>query len=235
MTAHPTVNVHLAALEFDAQDPSRLAAFWAALLHRDPVGAILPALTVTDFDVRFVAETHPKTERHRMHFDLASSSLDDQQGSVEKALSLGATQLDVGQRPDERHVVLADPEDNEFCIVEADNRFLADTARLGAVAGEGMPIVGYFWSQALSWPLVWDQDEETAIQAPTGGPKISWGGPPVPSKTERNRLRWVLTAEDLPTQIERLYRLGATVLNRTSHRADLTDPEGNEFSVELAS
>ncbi len=32
------------------------------------------------------------------------------------ALGLGAGHLDVGQRPEEGHVVLADPDGNEFCV-----------------------------------------------------------------------------------------------------------------------
>jgi hypothetical protein len=33
------------------------------------------------------------------------------------SLALGGSHLDVGQRPEERHVVLADPDGNEFCLV----------------------------------------------------------------------------------------------------------------------
>lgn len=43
-----------------------------------------------------------------------------------------------------------------------------------------------FWSEALGWPLVWDQDEETAIQSPHGGTKVAWGGPPVAPKVSRS-------------------------------------------------
>ena len=32
-------------------------------------------------------------------------------------------------------------------------------------ACDGSRAVGYFWSAALGWPLVWDQDGETAIRA----------------------------------------------------------------------
>ena len=39
--------------------------------------------------------------------------------------------------------------------------------------------VGLFWSEALGWPLVWDQNEQTAIQSPHGGTKVAWGGPPL--------------------------------------------------------
>ena len=76
-------------------------------------------------------------------------------------------------------MVLADPDGNEFCVIEAGNKFLAGTGFIGALACDGTQEVGYFWSKALRWPLVWDQDQETAIQSPNGGTKITWGGPPV--------------------------------------------------------
>ena len=63
-----------------------------------------------------------------MHVDLTSSSLEDQQRTVARALA---------------------------CV--------------------GSQAVGYFWSEALGWPLVRDQDRETAIRSPHGGPKITWG------------------------------------------------------------
>ena len=74
--------------------------------------------------------------------------------------------------------MLADPEGNEFCVIEPANDFLADCGFVGALACDGSQDVGYFWSEALGWPLVWDQDQETAIRSPHGGPKITWGGPP---------------------------------------------------------
>ena len=113
-----------------------------------------------------------------MHFDLTSTSLEDQQQTVARSLGLGARHIDVGQRPEEGHVVLADPEGNEFCVIEPGNSFLADCGFFGALACDGSQEVGYFWSEALGWPLVWDQDQETAIRSPHGGPKITWGGPP---------------------------------------------------------
>lgn len=226
------VGLSLVALEIDAQDPPRLATFWARMLERtpDPSGSRLPGRLDTDFELRFVPTPASKAGPHRMHLDLTSTSAQDQQRSVDLALSLGGSHLDVGQREEEGHVVLADPEDNEFCVIEADNRFLADTSRIGALAGEGMPAVGYFWAHALGWPLVWDQDEETAIQHPRGGTKITWGGPPVRSKTARSRMRWVLaTGSRLDLQIDRLRALGAKVCSAETDRVELADPEGNEF------
>jgi len=45
--------------------------------------------------------------------------------------------------------VLADPEGNEFCVIEPDNSFLADCGRLGSITCDGTREVGYFWSEAL--------------------------------------------------------------------------------------
>lgn len=231
-TRRNAVSLTLVAMELDAFDPQRLATFWAALLVRtpDPTGSRLAGVVETDFELRFVPTDQPKAVLHRMHFDLTSTTADDQQRTVDLAIGLGARHLDVGQRGDEGHVVLADPEGNEFCVIEAGNRFLADTARIGSLAGDGLAEVGYFWAEALGWPLVWDQDGETAIQHPGGGTKITWGGPPVRPKTGRNRLRWVLvTSRSLDLEIGRLRGLGGEVVQVSADRAELVDPEGNEF------
>jgi len=226
------MTAHLAELEVDALFPRALAEFWSRLLGRDvnPADASLSGGPDPDFTVRFVLTDTPKSVLHRMHFDLTSSSAEDQQRTMNLALELGARHFDVGQRGDEGHVVLADPEDNEFCLIEAGNKFLTDTARIGALAGEGLREVGYFWSRALNWPLVWDQGGETAIQSPRGGTKITWGGPPVAAKQGRNRLRWVIEAGgSLDTEVDRLLEFGAAVVNKDAERVELADPDGNEF------
>jgi glyoxalase superfamily protein len=156
---------------------------------------------------------------------------------VATALGLGAHHIDVGQRPEEGHVVLADPEGNEFCVIEPGNEFLADCGFIGALACDGTREVGYFWSRALGWPLVWDRDQETAIRAPHGGPKITWGGPPLMPKTGRNRLRFDLAPPeggDRWAEIDRLLSLGATRTDLDQGevgRVVLADPDGNEFGV----
>ena len=115
------MNLHLVALEVDAHSPERLAEFWAPILGRqiDASRRTLPGLVSTDFELRFVPESAPKaTARHRMHFDLTSSSPEDQAATVDLAMRTGGHHVDVGQRGDEGHVVLGDPEDNEFCVIE---------------------------------------------------------------------------------------------------------------------
>ncbi|MEU4408016.1 VOC family protein [Streptosporangium sp. NPDC023963] len=232
----------LVALCFDANDPLRLARFWAGVLgwetDDDPHdGITLLPNDDTGFRIRCLATQEKKTGPNRMHFDLTSTSLQDQRQTVARALELGARHIDVGQRPEEDHVVLADPEGNEFCVIEPDNKFLADCGFVGALACDGSQEVGYFWSEALGWPLVWDQDQETAIRSPYGGPKITWGGPPVAPKTGKNRLHFDLAPPahgDQQAEVDRLVSLGATRIDIGRPEAGqvvMADPDGNEFCV----
>ncbi|SOC49171.1 hypothetical protein SAMN05660748_1890 [Blastococcus aggregatus] len=229
----------LVALTVAALDPSALARFWAGLLSRpaadDPRGGVsLLPTDETGFRIRFTPTAEPKTVPNQMHLDLTSSSPEEQQRTVARALELGGRHIDVGQLPEEGHVVLADPEGNEFCVIEPGNAFLAGCGFIGAVASDGTREVGHFWSRALDWPLVWDQDQETAIRSPLGGPKITWGGPPVPPKPPRNRLHLDLVAVgDRDAEVERLVALGATRLDvgREDGGVLLADPDGNEFCL----
>ncbi len=232
----------LVALSFDANDPARLARFWAALLGWESIGepddgiALLPS-DDTGFRVEFYPSNEPKRGQNQSHFDLTSASPADQMQTVERALELGARHIDIGQRPEEGHVVLADPEGNEFCVIGAGNSFLADCGFLGALACDGSQEVGYFWSKALEWPLVWDQDQETAIRSPHGGPKITWGGPPLKPKTGKNRLHFDLAPPsdgDQQAEVERLIALGATHIDIGQGDVSwvvMADPDGNEFCV----
>jgi len=232
----------LFAVCFGASQPLGLAQFWSRVLGweladdpRDGV-ALLPS-DDTGFRIRVIPSQEHKTGQNRMHFDLTSASLEDQQQTVARALALGGQHIDVGQRPEDGHVVLADPEGNEFCVIEPGNNFLADCGFIGALACDGSQEVGYFWSEALGWPLVWDQDQETAIRSPHGGPKFTWGGPPVAPKTGRNRLHFDLAPPahgDLQAEVERLLSLGATRIDTgqgEAGRVAMADPDGNEFCV----
>lgn len=235
------MTTHLHALCFDAHDPQRLAGFWAGMLGRDQVddeqhgfSTLVPG-DDTEFQLIFLPSEEEKRGPNQMHFDLTSTSLEDQQETVAKALGLGARHIDVGQRPEEGHVVLADPEDNEFCVVGPGNQFLAGCGFIGALSSDGTQAVGYFWSEALGWPLVWDQDQETAIQSPVGGTKIAWGGPPVAPKLGKNRLHLDVAADgDQAAEVERLISLGATRVDIGQGDVSwvvMADPDGNEFCV----
>ena len=193
----------------------------------------------TRFQIDFVQVPEPKAAgQNRLHLDLTSASIDDQQESVARLVELGARHIDIGQSPDESHVVLADPEGNEFCIIEPDNKFLAGCGRLGSITCDGTREVGYFWSAALGWPLVWDQDEETAIRAPDGtGPFITWGGGPTDPKIGKNRLHLDIAPYqhiDQQAEVDRLVSLGATRIDIGQGDVSwvvMADPDGNEFCV----
>lgn len=220
-------------MTFDAHDPALLARFWGGLLGREAEGGFLPG-DETQVSLRFVPSATENSGLNRVHLHLTSESVEDQAARVEQALRLGGSHLDVGQLPEERHVVLADPEGNEFCVIPPGNSFLAGCGLLGELACDGTRDVGVFWSAAMEWPLVWDDNEETAIQSPHGGTKVAWGGPPVTPKNGRNRQRFDITPAggDQPAEVDRLISLGAT---RVEVEADgtvmLADPDGNEFRV----
>ncbi len=236
----------LIALCIDANDPRLLARFWATALRWD-VGEEVDGLVElvptdsTTFRIEFAPVPEKKSSQNRIHLDLTTTSIDDQHETVARLLELGAQRIDIGQGADEAHVVLADPEGNEFCIIEPTNNFLSTCERLGAINCEGTQAVGYFWSKALGWPLVWDQNEETAIREPGAtGPLITWSGPPVAPKLRKNRSHLDIAASDggdRTTQlgeVDRLVSLGASRIDIGQGDVGwvvMTDPDGNEFCV----
>jgi catechol 2,3-dioxygenase-like lactoylglutathione lyase family enzyme len=234
------VALRLEAVTFDVADPDAAAAFWAGLLDRpvitEPDGILVPG-DALQVGLRFVpSDTEPVGPR-RLHLHLTSRSPEDQQRTVETALRLGGRHLDVGQRADEHHVVLADPGGNELCVIEPGNNFLAGTGQLGEVTCDGARGVGLFWRDALGWPLVWEENEQTAVQSPLGGTKLSWdpwGGPSVGPKAGRNRQRFDLVAARPTSEAERLISLGATILADLPDGVELADPGGNEFRLRKA-
>ena len=234
---------NLVSLCLDANDPMLLARFWAAALRweitTDSDGDL--GLTPTDgsrFGIIFEPIPEPKVGKNRIHLDLTTTSLDDQNDTVAELLSLGGRHIDIGQSPEEDHVVLADPEGNELCILAPGNNFLAGCGRLGAINCDGLRATGVFWSAALGWPLVWDQDEETAVQAPDRtGSKITWSGPPLLPKHGKNRYHLDIAppaGEDQQAEVERLIGLGASRVDIGQGDVSwvvMADPDGNEFCV----
>ncbi|MDQ3576987.1 MAG: VOC family protein [Actinomycetota bacterium] len=123
------MSVRIAVVAIDARDPARVADFWAAALGWEawadpdwggvslappgsagPSGAAGPSI-----DVVPVPET--KTVKNRLHLDVRADGSTQAQ-EVDRLLSLGATRVDVGQAADASWVVLADPEGNEFCVLQ---------------------------------------------------------------------------------------------------------------------
>ena len=57
----------------------------------------------------------PKAGKNRLHLDIAPPVGGDRRAEVARLSSLGATRVDIGQG-DVSRVVMADPDDNEFCV-----------------------------------------------------------------------------------------------------------------------
>lgn len=224
----------LEAVTFEVANAPTVAAFWAGLLEREVLmesGGALVAGDDTQVGLRFVTSDTDQVGPRRLHLHLTSSSLEDQQRTVETAMRLGGRRIDVGQAPDAGFVVLADPGDNELCVIEPHNNFLAGTGYLGEVTCDGTRDVSLFWCDALDWSLVWDENQETVVQSPLGGTKVSWGGPPVEPKHGRNRQRFDLLTADPSSEAERLFSLGATHRVDLPDGVELADPDGNEFGL----
>jgi catechol 2,3-dioxygenase-like lactoylglutathione lyase family enzyme len=217
----------------DAVRPADVTPFWSSVLalpaETQDSGDVVLRGSRPEQTVWFNTVPEPKSVKNRVHLDLVLPSY----GPL---IDSGGRVLDDHRTARFRWTVLADPEGNELCIIEPGNTFLAGCGRFGSITCDGSPQAGYFWSEALGWPLVWDQDEETAIQSQHGGTKVAWGGPPVASHvaTTRQRFDLVPTAGDQGTEAERLVSLGASRL--TLDEGDnmfvaLADPDGNEFRL----
>ena len=112
-------------LTIDCHDPRALARFWSAALGQ-------PILYESDDEVIVGAGQHTypglcfelvpdaKTVKNRLHIDL---NPDDQRAEVERLMALGARRADIGQG-DVPWVVLADPEGNEFCVLQPHNSLI---------------------------------------------------------------------------------------------------------------
>lgn len=110
---------HLREVVVDVADPNSSGRFYADLLDRplaDRDGRVTVSLCES-VDLVLTPGAAPKAGKNRLHFDLTSTSAAHQRELVDRALSLGASPLDIGQR-DVPWVVLADPAGNEFCVLE---------------------------------------------------------------------------------------------------------------------
>jgi hypothetical protein len=235
----------LLALCIDAGDPLGLARFWSGVLGWEIAGGSRDGVALVPGDeagflIRFLPAQEREPGLSPGHLHLTSTSLEDQQHTVARLLGLGARNIDVGQRPEEGHIVLADPEGNNFCVIGPGNKWLAGCGFLAELTCDGSREAGYFWSKALGWPLVWDEGLQTAIRSPRGGPKISWdswGDEGKMPESGENRLHFDLAPSALGDQqeeVDRLVWLGATRIGTGQDevsRVVMADPDGRRFCV----
>jgi len=105
----------------DCTDPRAVAAFWAQVLgwsvqeSGDVLWMSESGEPFPDLLLVFVAVPEPKSAKNRVHLDVNPIGC-DQDEEVARLVGLGARRVDVGQG-DVPWVVLADPEGNEFCVL----------------------------------------------------------------------------------------------------------------------
>lgn len=223
------------AVSFGATDPEALGTFWAGVLGREiveEVNGVLLSGNDAQVGLRFVSAAPQKTGRNRLHLHLTSASTEDQRRTVETALRLGGRRFGTKPLPYGRdYVFLVDPGGNEFCVIEPGNSYLAGCGFLGEFTCDGTREVGMFWSDALGWPIVWDQGAQIAMQSPQGGTKISWDSWPDAPKNGRDEQQFDLATSEPAAEAERLVALGATVLGDRDDGVELADPDRNKFFI----
>jgi hypothetical protein len=240
----PTRLVHLVV---DSVDAAKLGRFWAEALgwdvaaeedgeveiwpgsYRYPDPVALPLV--------FVPVSEAKTGKNRVHLDLATESGEHQAAEVRRLLALGAVPADIGQGAVPWQV-LADPEGNEFCVLEPRPVYL-DTGPVAAVVADcaDPDAVAAFWALAAGWVRADSTQDGVSFRSPQRvGPYLEL----LPSsdvRTVKNRMHLDVApaiGEDHATAVEVLLEAGATPVDIAQGDVRwtvLADPEGSEFCV----
>lgn len=119
----------VAAVTFDCRDLDRLIEFWSAVLGYRLVDRGF-SLDGTEY-AQIKGEAGPplmfeqvpgggrRPDKNPVHLDLDPPP-GEHAAEVERIIGLGARRADVGLDPRLPWVVLLDPEDNEFCVIDHD-------------------------------------------------------------------------------------------------------------------
>jgi predicted enzyme related to lactoylglutathione lyase len=227
-----------------ALDPEAQARWWADALgwrvESEEDGdwcVVTDDPTVPKLLFEQVADAKPAT-KNRVHLDLASASADAQSATVRRLRAAGATDADIGQH-DTPWVVLADPEGNEFCVLDPRDRY-ADAPGLAAIVFDANDPdrLAEFWNAATGWPIGNRGDYGVSLHRPSDRPPdLDIVRVPEP-KTVKARAHLDVhppTDGDQAAEVARLEALGATPAD-VGQGPDvswvvLADPEGNEFCV----
>ena len=237
----------LVQIAMKARDDSAVGRFWAEALgwgldsegpgvtNVEPEGLTYPDPRALYIDVLRVPE--PKTAKNRVHLDLASTSATHQARLVARLEELGATPADVGQG-EVPWTVLADPEGNEFCVLEP-REIYRDTGPMAAVVVDCADprTMARFWGRAMDWTVHDVTDRHAVLRSAEGvGPYLEFLRS-ADVTTGRNRIHLDLRPypdDDQAAEADRLRALGATDIDIGQGDVPwtvLTDPEGNEFCV----
>ncbi|MDG4807807.1 VOC family protein [Micromonospora sp. WMMD1120] len=114
----------VAQCTIDVADLDLMVAFWSAALGceveqgDDGSAKLWPPGRPTEAapTIWLQGSGTPKEGKNRLHLDLVADG--DPRAEVRRLVGLGARHVDVGQTGTEGFTVLADPEGNEFCVLD---------------------------------------------------------------------------------------------------------------------
>ncbi|HLS77765.1 MAG TPA: VOC family protein [Nocardia sp.] len=236
------MSTHLACVVFDADQPRGLAGFWAELLGwpvvldtPERVDVAPPDAAGCDAVLSFRPAGASEAGSNRMHLDLCSRTDEHRRRQVRHAVELGARAVDLG-RSEVPWTVLADPEGNEFCVLEPRVEY-EGTGPVAAlvVAAADPDRLAEFWSRALGWPVARRDPDLVGLRSPTGlGAWLEFsraadtGGGADGGRLHLDLEIWTGYAEELT----RLCVAGATPVDGGDPGAAvLADPEANVFRL----
>ncbi len=235
----------LVQINMKARDDTALGGFWAQALgwklsseapgvtNLEPQGFVYPDPVAVCIDL--VASPEPKTVKNRVHVDLATTSAAHQAELVARLTDLGATPADVGQG-DVGWRVMADPEGNEFCVLDS---LYEETGPIATVVVDCTDprAMARFWGEAMDWTVLKVSDHNAVLRsAKAVGPYLQFLRTP-DVKTVWNRVHLDVRpypGDDVQAEAARLRALGATVIDLSPAEVPwmvLADPEGNEFCL----
>ncbi|WP_030610912.1 VOC family protein [Streptomyces sclerotialus] len=238
--------LQLVQVNFKAGDDSALGRFWAEALgwgvsseapgvtNVEPVGFAWPDPSAVCIDVVTVPD--PETVEYHAHIELATTSAAHHAELVARLKELGATPAD-GGRGDLPWTVLADPEGNEFCVLEP-REIYRDTGPIAAVVVDCADprAMARFWGEAMDWTLHQVTDDRALLRSAKGvGPYLEFRR--TPHLNTRHRIHLDLLPQPVDGQaaeVARLEALGATLADVGQGDVSwqvLADPEGHEFCV----
>lgn len=233
-----------------ARDHSAVGRFWAAALgwtaHSTASGVttyvapgrdfVWPDPVTVGIDVVSVPELKTAT-KNRTHLDLATTSATHQAELVARLRALGATPADVGQGS-VPWTVLADPEGNEFCVLEPRETY-EDTGPIARIVVDcaDPQAMARFWGAAMDWTPHEVTDDRAVLRSAKGsGPYLEFLRTS-DATTAADRVHLDLMpypGDDKAAEVARLKSIGAADLDLGQGDVPwtcLTDPEGHEFCV----
>lgn len=163
-------------VEFAAQEPERLATWWAEVLGWTVVAGTEVRPDGPGVPLRFVPASGPKSGQNDVHLDLRSESHGEQNHIVERLFNHGAGFADIGQSTEVPWVVMSDIEGNELCVLEPRKAY-AYTGPLAAVVVDTTDPreQARAWAEELDYDVVAERAEFASLRPLSGeGPYLEF-------------------------------------------------------------